>query len=90
MHKASFTGSTAKPKAHSMWLPMYKLRSTVCGCCVTGILARLAQQSSSHAQMLTTGTLDTLLHLLSASFSAQIADDDLVWSTQASSVHMYR
>lgn len=37
--------------------------------------------------MLTTGTLDTLLHLLSASFSAQIADDDLVWSTQASSVN---
>lgn len=68
-----------------MWLPLYKLNSTVCGCCFTGILARLAQQPSSHAQMLTTGTLDALLHLLSASFSAQIGGDDVVWGAQASS-----
>ena len=47
-------------------------------------MARLAQQPTSHAQMLSTGALDMLLHLLSASLSAEIAADDAAWSAQAS------
>lgn len=60
------------------------------GGCFIGILARLVQQPSSHPQMLTTGALDYLLHLLTASFSAGIVCDDAAWSAQVSVIPVCR
>ncbi|DBA68482.1 TPA: hypothetical protein ACH3X2_013769 [Trebouxia sp. C0005] len=46
-----------------------------------GILARLAQQPTGHATMLSSGTLDGLLHLLAASLPAKDSEN-MTWQTQ--------
>ncbi|KAL0026310.1 hypothetical protein WJX77_010157 [Trebouxia sp. C0004] len=46
-----------------------------------GCLARLAQQPTSHAAMLSSGTLDDLLQLLAASLLAKDSEDK-TWQTQ--------